>query len=130
MFRLKSSSGEEDQSESTIDALPTPSATFVPGGIFGALEPAVSPTTTSQFTIPALESKWNQVVEYQLSDGKKVLFFLAQANLITRKNLFFRLDGSRSNNLGHNSRRKDTTSLSIRYSIINSIVRTSREETS
>jgi len=37
------------------------------------MEPAITPVT-SDFTIPPSEYKWNQIIELQLSDGKKVLF--------------------------------------------------------
>jgi hypothetical protein len=42
-------------------------------GAFGAIEPAIA-HVSSDFTVPLSEYKWNQIVELQLSDGKKVFY--------------------------------------------------------
>ncbi len=72
MFRLKLSC---DESQSSVDVYVTPSTPLGPSGTFGVLEPAFS-TPSSDYTIPSTDYKWNQIVELQLSDGKKVFFGL------------------------------------------------------
>ncbi len=78
-FRIKLCSDNEDEPQSAIDTFVTPSTPVGQAGIFGALEPPVT-TETSDFTIPTSDYKWNQIVELQLSDGKKV--FLKKKNEI------------------------------------------------
>jgi hypothetical protein len=69
-FRLKSSS-TDDQAESDVDTYVIPSTPVCQPGAFGAIEPAMT-NVTSDFTVPLSEYKWNQIVELQLPDGKKV----------------------------------------------------------
>jgi hypothetical protein len=55
--------------------LVTPSTPIIQSGTFGGIEPPVT-TVTSDFKMPVLVSKWNQIIELQLSDGRKVCFLL------------------------------------------------------
>jgi hypothetical protein len=55
-----------------VDIYITPVTPISQTGTFGAIEPAIT-HLASDFTIPLSEYKWNQVVELQLPDGKKVL---------------------------------------------------------
>ena len=73
LFRLNSSSQDKkgDQSEPTIDISIPPQTPILQTGVFESFEPPASPRT-SQFTVPTSDPIWNNVVEYQLSDGKKV----------------------------------------------------------
>jgi hypothetical protein len=71
-FRLKINS-TDDQIISDIDIYVTPVTPLYQPGTFGAMEPAITPVTTD-FIIPPSEYKWNQIIELQLADGKKVLF--------------------------------------------------------
>jgi hypothetical protein len=62
----------DDQCPPAVDTYVTPATPVPQSGTFGAIEPAMS-HVMSDFTIPLSEYKWNQVVELQLPDGKKVL---------------------------------------------------------
>jgi len=54
----------------------TPSTSIVQSGTFGAIEPPVT-TVTSDFKMPVLVSQWNQIIELQLPDGRKVCLFFS-----------------------------------------------------
>lgn len=71
--RIKSYSNEreENQKEQADETSTVPPTPIVHSGIFGSFEMSTSPIGR-QFTVPVLDSKWNQVVEYQLPNGKKV----------------------------------------------------------
>lgn len=69
-FSLKISFSDE-QTTSEVDMYVTPATPIYQPGTFGAIEPAVT-HMGSGFTIPMSEYKWNQIVELQLPDGKKV----------------------------------------------------------
>ena len=71
-LRLKISS-TDDQSQSDVDTYITPITPISQPGTFGAIEPAMAPVTAN-FIIPQSEYKWNQIVEIQLPNGKKVKF--------------------------------------------------------
>ncbi len=71
LFRLKSTDGEIEESKLVVDTYLSPSTPVGQSGTFGALEPSVT-TTASDFTVPTTDFKWNQIVELQLSDGRKV----------------------------------------------------------
>ncbi len=66
MFRLKSTSEGEDESQSVVDIYVSPSTPIGQSGTFGALEPSVS-TIANDFIVPLSDYKWNQIVELQLS---------------------------------------------------------------
>ncbi len=61
----------DDQTQLDVDTYVTPITPTCQPGTFGAIEPAMA-HVTSDFTIPLSEYKWNQIVELQLPDGKKV----------------------------------------------------------
>jgi hypothetical protein len=67
-------SSSDNQSPSDVDTYVTPVTPTGQPGTFGAIEPAMA-HVTSDFTIPLSEYKWNQVVELQLPDGKKVFLY-------------------------------------------------------
>lgn len=60
-------------SSSDIDTYITPVTPISQPGTFGAIEPAMT-NIGPGFTVPSYEYKWNQVVEVQLPDRKKVSF--------------------------------------------------------
>ena len=64
-------SSTDDQSTPEIDIYVTPVTPIYQPGQFGAIEPAMA-RVSNDFTIPLSEYKWNQIVEIQLPDGKKV----------------------------------------------------------
>ena len=68
--RLKVNS-TDDLSQLDVDTYVTPATPICQPGTFGAIEPAVT-HGTSDFTVPSPDYKWNQIVELQLPDGKKV----------------------------------------------------------
>ena len=70
-FRLRLSLNTDDPSASEVDSFITPSTPVAQSGSFGLIEPTMS-VMASDFTIPVSEYKWNQIVELQLPDGKKV----------------------------------------------------------
>jgi hypothetical protein len=70
LFRLTKTS-TDDQLLSDIDIYVTPVTPISQSGAFGAIEPAIT-HVTNDFTIPTSEYKWNQNVEIELSNGKKV----------------------------------------------------------
>ena len=82
LSRLKSNFDKKDNDQSgiLINLLPIPSTSLPKTGIFPLLEPSVS-ITTSQFAALPLDFKWNQKMEYQLPDGKKVFSII---NLIVK----------------------------------------------
>ena len=96
-------SNTDDATAAVIDSFITPSTPVTQPGSFGAIEPAIS-AVASDFTIPLSEYKWNQVVEIQLSDGKKVRSTKETKNLCGLK-IFFSLDGGGSYHLGNYVRR-------------------------
>ena len=61
----------DDSSRSDVDTYVTPVTPVCQPGTFGAIEPA-NTHVTSDFTVPPSEYKWNQIIELQLPDGKKV----------------------------------------------------------
>ena len=65
----------DEQAASEVDMYITPATPIYQPGTFGAIEPAVS-HVGSDFTIPLSEYKWNQIVELQLPDGKKVYLIM------------------------------------------------------
>ncbi|CAF1374593.1 unnamed protein product [Rotaria sordida] len=65
-------SSTDDQSSSNIDTYVTPATPLTQPGTFGAIEPAVT-NITADFMIPSYEYKWNQIVELQLPDRKKMI---------------------------------------------------------
>ncbi|CAF1066034.1 unnamed protein product [Adineta steineri] len=69
---LKLHSGDDEESDVAVDTLVTPTTPTVPSGTFGAIEPGVS-IIPSDFIIPFLADKWNQIVEIELPDGKKMI---------------------------------------------------------
>lgn len=69
-FRLRLSV-IDDSSRSDVDTYLTPITPICQPGTFGAIEPAMA-HVTGDFTIPSSDYKWNQIVELQLPDGKKV----------------------------------------------------------
>ncbi len=72
MFRLKSTVDDNDELKVVVDTYLSPSTSVTQSGTFGALEPADS-TIASDFTVPLTDFKWNQIVELEISDGRKVL---------------------------------------------------------
>jgi hypothetical protein len=65
-------SGQSDEISIAIeDPFVPPSTPIIQTGGFAALEPSVN-VLTSDLNIPLSDYKWNQVVEFQLPDGKKV----------------------------------------------------------
>ncbi len=72
LFRLRSNVDDNDEVQVVVDTYVTPSTPVGQSGTFGGLEPPVS-TITNDFTMPLSDYKWNQIVELQLSDGRKVL---------------------------------------------------------
>jgi len=73
-FRLKSNSDDDDdEPQSAIDTSVTPSTPIVQSGTLGAIEPSVT-TVKSDFIMPVIDPKWNETVEIQLPDGRKVFF--------------------------------------------------------
>ncbi|CAF2034690.1 unnamed protein product [Rotaria magnacalcarata] len=69
LLRLSST---DDLSSSIIDIYAAPATPINQPGTFGAIEPAMT-NITSDFTIPVIEYKWNQTVEVQLPDRKKMI---------------------------------------------------------
>ena len=65
---------DNDEPESAVDTYVTPSTPIGQSGTFGAIEPADT-TVSDNFTIPVTDPKWNQVVEVELPEDKKVDFF-------------------------------------------------------
>ena len=61
----------DDSTSSDVDAFATPIVSACQPGIFGVIESSMA-TINDDFLIPSFEYKWNQVVEIQLPDGKKV----------------------------------------------------------
>lgn len=61
----------DDGTTPTVDTYVTPVTPLNQPGAFGVIEPAVT-NITPDFIIPTYEYKWNQVVEIQLPDRKKV----------------------------------------------------------
>ena len=61
----------DDAGEAEIDDFISPSTPLVHPGTFGAVEPAMN-QTIGDVNIPLSDYKWNQIVEIQLPDGKKV----------------------------------------------------------
>ena len=61
----------DDQATTDVDVYVTPVTPIYQPGTFGATEPAITHVSAS-FTVPPSEFKWNQIVELQLPDGKKV----------------------------------------------------------
>ncbi len=74
MFRLKSTVDDNDEPKVVVDTYLAQLTPVTQSGTFGALEPAVS-TIASDFTVPLTDFKWNQIVELEISDGRKVFFF-------------------------------------------------------
>ena len=70
IIRLKLTS-DDDESQPAVDTFITPLTPVALEGGFGALEPPVSPVI-KDFIIPLSDYKWNQIVEIQLSNDKKV----------------------------------------------------------
>lgn len=68
--RLKLNTGD-DTEESEMEDYITPSTPILHPGTLGAVEPSMTQTTI-ELNIPLTEYKWNQIVEIQLPDGKKV----------------------------------------------------------
>ncbi|CAF4398176.1 unnamed protein product [Rotaria socialis] len=69
---LKSSFDSDDESQLAAEAtVITPTSLFQPD-LFGAVGPQVT-TVTNDFTIPFTDNKWNQTIEMQLSDGRKII---------------------------------------------------------
>lgn len=68
----------------------TPVTPIYQPGAFGAMEPAVT-HVMSDFIIPSSEYKWNQIIELQLPDGKKVFFSRSERLFIDKSILS--LDG-------------------------------------
>ncbi|CAF1949212.1 unnamed protein product [Rotaria magnacalcarata] len=69
---LKSSLDSDDESKLAAEAtVITPTSLFQPG-LFEAIDPQVT-TVTNNLTVPFTDNKWNQTIEMQLSDGRKVI---------------------------------------------------------
>ncbi|CAF0874104.1 unnamed protein product [Adineta ricciae] len=70
--KSSSSLNDDDEPESVVDTYVTPSTPIGQSGTFGAIEPADT-TVSDNLTIPVADPKWNQVVEVELSDDKKMI---------------------------------------------------------
>jgi hypothetical protein len=70
IFRLKINTTDE-QTTTDVNVFVLPATPIYQPGTFGAIEPAII-HVDADFTIPISEYKWNQIVELQLPDGKKV----------------------------------------------------------
>ncbi|CAF4434062.1 unnamed protein product, partial [Adineta steineri] len=70
-FRLKVNSND-DQPQHEVDTYVTPITPTCQPGTFGAIEPTMA-EVSSDFIIPQSEYKWNQIIELQLPDGKKMI---------------------------------------------------------
>ena len=64
-------SSTDDQSLSEAEAYVLPLTPIYQPDQFGAIEPATG-HVTSDFEMPLSEYKWNQIVDLELPDGKKV----------------------------------------------------------
>ena len=62
----------DDSTPDDINIYVTPATPLSHPSTFGAIEPAMTHLITNDVTVPFSEYKWNQIVELQLSDGKKV----------------------------------------------------------
>ncbi|CAF0831896.1 unnamed protein product [Rotaria sp. Silwood1] len=86
-------SSTDDQSSFHVDTYVTPATPLTQPGTFGAIEPAVTNITTD-FTMPSFEYKWNQIVELQLPDRKKMIVDRTTwlTNPVDKSPLVYRLD--------------------------------------
>lgn len=74
-LRIKKYHDDDDVSSSSIDVIVTPSTPTVLSSTLGALEPPITPTF-NEFSVPTVNTNWNQISEVELSDGRKVFFLL------------------------------------------------------
>ncbi|CAF1275673.1 unnamed protein product [Adineta ricciae] len=83
----------DDPSQLDVDTYVTPATPICQPGTFGAIEPAVT-HGTSDFTIPLSDYKWNQIVELQLPDGKKMVVDRTTwvTNPVDKSPVIYRLD--------------------------------------
>jgi len=91
----------DDSTTADTDPFVLPATPIYQPGTFGAIEPAIS-HVQSDIVIPAGDYKWNQIVELQLADGKKVCFLTKKKRSVNIESF---VDDRRSNKLGDNCRR-------------------------
>jgi hypothetical protein len=73
IIRVKLTSHDDGECQPAIDTFMTPATPVTHSGAFGDIEPPVTPATSS-FVVPVSEYKWNQNVDIELPNGKKVRF--------------------------------------------------------
>ena len=116
-LRLKTSA-TDDTPQVVTDIHVIPATPLSLSGTLGGLEPAMS-QMIGELNIPLSEYKWNQIVELQLHDGKKVR---SPQETPLRSALRRILDDCRSNHLGDQCDDQNTDDLSTRHPTVATLV--------